>query len=77
MEHGGAAAASAMHECAAHAARIARISWSVEQKRKIVAESQRVHELNMPRARSASVEQHNQSCGISDRQFAVACGARI
>jgi hypothetical protein len=58
MEHGGAAAESVMSECAARAVRVARIAHIVERgakQVKTVAESQRVHEWNMPRARSASV----------------------
>jgi hypothetical protein len=44
MEHGGAAAASAMRECATRAHIVERGANNL----KTVAESQRVHELNMP-----------------------------
>jgi hypothetical protein len=45
MAHGGAAAASAMHE---GAVRRAHIVERGENKLKKIAESQRVHEWNMP-----------------------------
>jgi hypothetical protein len=85
MEYGGAAAASIMREFAAREALVARSTHIVERGakkekklrnlREYMNDTCREHEARVCGACSAHSVKPKQICGISDRQFVVACGA--